>query len=998
MSFASSPRPARPVLQRRRRGPLVPTLLVLAAVAVVLGLLAEIWTEVLWFNQLGFSQVFRTRLVTEVLLFVVGGALMAAAVGISVTFAYRSRPVYAPVDSEQQNLDRYRESLEPLRRLVMIVLPAGLGLFAGSAASQQWETVLLWLNRAPFGVTDPQFSMDISFFVFTLPFLRFVVGFLTAVAVLALLSGAATHYLYGGLRLQGHGPRTTPAARVHLATIVGVLVLLQAGSYWLDRYSTLTDDGRLFTGAGYTGVNAVLPAKTVLAVIAVIVAVLFFVTAVRGSWRLPATGVALLVVSAIAVGGIYPAAVQRFQVTPSQLSREQPYIQRNIDATRAAYDLDDVEVTPYAAKETGERGALQQDAQTTASIRLLDPALVTPAFRQLERNKQYYTFPDPLDVDRYTIDGQARDTVIAVRELDLGGLPDSQRSWVNDHTVYTHGIGVVAAFGNQRSSDGEPAFFQQGVPGAGELGEFQPRIYFGERSPSFSIVGAPKGASERELDYPTDEGNGTGQANTTYAGDGGPRIGNLFTRLLYAIKFRDQNILLSDSVNPESQILYDRSPRDRVEKVAPFLTLDGDPYPAVVGGKVKWIIDGYTVSNAYPYSDLQPLGEVTTDSLTDSSSSVVALQQREINYIRNSVKATVDAYTGEVTLYAWDESDPILKAWMKTFPDAVKPISQIDGDLMSHLRYPEDLFKVQRTVLGHYHVTDAAAFYSGQDYWQTPADPTSTTGEKQPPYYLTLQMPKQAAPSFSLTSAFIPEAKEGSVSNVLTGFVAVDADAGNQAGTKAEGYGKIRLLQLPRDAVVPGPGQVQNDFNSAPNVSQALNLLRQGDSKVRSGNLLTLPIGGGLLYVQPVYVQSAGETSYPLLQRVLVAFGGEIGFAETLNEALDQVFGGDSGAAAGDAGTDTTGDEGTAPGTQPAVDAQQRLQQALTDANQAILDGQAALAKGDFTAYGESQKKLEAAIQRALTAEAEIRGAAATPAPGTEGSGSTPSPTATSTN
>jgi uncharacterized membrane protein (UPF0182 family) len=845
------------------------------------------------------------------------------------------------------------------------------------------------MNRVPFGADDPQFSMDISFFVFTLPFLRFVVGFLTAVVVLAGLAAAGTHYLYGGLRLQGEGDKTTPAARVHLAVVAGLLVLLQAGSYWLDRYSALLEESGRITGAAYTGVNAVIPARAILAGIAVICALLFFSTALRGSWRLPAIGVVLLVVSAVAVGGIYPAVVQRFQVEPSQQQRERPYIQRNIEATRAAYGLDGVEVVTYAATAEGERGALQEDAQTAASIRLLDPALVSDAFRQLQQNRQYYNFPNALDVDRYDIDGETRDTVIAVRELDLGGVPAEQRSWVNDHTVYTHGYGVVAAYGNERSDDGAPAFFQRGIPSVGELGEYEPRIYFGERSPDFSVVGAPESAEPQELDFPVDEEGGTGQANTTYAGDGGPAIGNLFTQLLYALKFRDQNILLSNAVNSESQILYDRDPLERVEKVAPWLTLDQDPYPAVIGGEVKWIIDGYTTTDAYPYSDLQPLGEVTTDSLTAQSAAAAALQQQEVNYIRNSVKATVDAFSGEVELYAWDETDPLLQAWSSIFPGAVQPLSAIDGELMSHVRYPEDLFKVQRTVLGSYHVTDANAFYSGSDFWVNPDDPTTPEGiqaEAQPPYYLTLQMPGQETPSFSLTSAYIPRATEENVRNVLTGFVAVDADAGSTAGSTADGYGQIRLLQLPRNATVNGPGQVQNDFNANPTVSQALNLLRTGDSEVRSGNLLTLPVGGGLLYVQPVYVQSAGDTSYPLLQRVLVSFGGDIGFAETLDEALDQVFGGDSGAEAGDADAGTPADPDAPPPddepadpTVPDPGAQAQLQEALTDANEALQDGEAALAEQDFTAYGEAQQALADAIERALAAEAEISGAEAAP-------------------
>ncbi len=650
MSFApaAQSRPPRPV--GRRRSPLLTTLVILGALALVLGLVAELWTEVLWFRQLDVLEVWTTRLLWQTVLFVVGGGLMAAAVAASLLVAYRSRPVYAPVDAEQQSLDRYRESLEPLRRLVLVVVPLGLGLFAGSAASQQWETVLLFINGGEFGVSDPQFGLDISFFVFTLPFLRFLLGFATAVLVLSLLAGAGTHYLYGGLRLQGKGPRTTPTARRHLAGLLAALVLVQAGSYWLDRYSLLTADGPLIDGATYTGINAVLPAKTILAMIAVVVAALYAYTVFRGSWRLAVTGLVLMVVSAVAVGGVYPALVQQFQVKPSQLTREAPYLQRNISATRAAYGLEDVQVQSYVPEVTGTAGALADEAQTAASIRLLDPALVSPAFRQLQRNKQYYNFSDPLDVDRYQIEGESRDSVIAVREVDLGGLSGSQRTWVNDHTVYTHGFGVVAAYGNQRSEDGQPAFFQQGIPSKGELGDYEPRIYFGERSPTFSIVGGEEGGPKRELDFPTDEDGGNGQANTTFAGDGGPKMGDPLTRLLYALKFRDQNILLSDSVNSQSQILYDRTPRERLAKVAPFLQFDGDPYPAVVDGQVLWIVDGYTTTDAYPYSELQPLGETTTDSLTSASEAALAARG-DVNYIRNSVKATVNAYDGSVNLY-----------------------------------------------------------------------------------------------------------------------------------------------------------------------------------------------------------------------------------------------------------------------------------------------------------------------------------------------------------
>jgi uncharacterized membrane protein (UPF0182 family) len=496
-------------------------------------------------------------------------------------------------------------------------------------------------------------------------------------------------------------------------------------------------------------------------------------------------------------------------------------------------------------------------------------------------------------------------------------------------------------------------------------------------------VGAPASQSPVEFDYP--DASSSGERRTTYTGRGGVAMGSFPRRLAFAIAQQDLNILVSDRINERSRILFDRHPKQRVEKVAPWLTLDGDPYPAVVNGRVQWILDGYTTSDAYPNSQSTTLGTATADSLTARTSSVQPLVNRRVNYIRNAVKATVDAYDGTVTLYAWEPNDPVLKAWMGVFPGTVKPLSQISSQLMAHLRYPEDLFKVQRTLLGRYHVSDPQSFYSGNDFWRIPDDPTQGGAVDQPPYYLTLQMPGQTSPSFSLTSTFIPA---GGARNVLTAFAAVDADAGAQAGRKRDGYGKLRVLQLPRDAVVSGPGQVQNNFNANPAVSQNLNLLRQGNSKVESGNLLTLPVGGGLLYVQPVYVRGAGVTSYPLLQKVLVSFGDKIGFADTLDQALDQVFGGDSGASAGDAGTPGSGAPGGTGGTATQTP-QERLRQALAEAQQAITDGQAALAKQDFAAYGEAQRRLQQALQRAVDADAAAdRGAGATASPSASPSGS----------
>ncbi|MCY1228234.1 hypothetical protein D9M72_405350 [compost metagenome] len=427
--------------------------------------------------------------------------------------------------------------------------------------------------------------------------------------------------------------------------------------------------------------------------------------------------------------------------------------------------------------------------------------------------------------------------------------------------------------------------------------------------------------------------------------------------------------------------------------MAPYLTVDGNAYPAVVDGRVKWIVDGYTTSQYYPYSQQEQLSAATADSQT-TAGRTVALPNSSVNYIRNSVKATVDAYDGSVTLYAWDDQDPVLKAWQNVFPTSLKPYSEMSGALMSHVRYPEDLFKVQRELLGRYHVTQPDNFYTNNDAWSVPNDPTVKEEVKQPPFYMSLQMPDQDKPAFQLTSSFIPQVVNGTARNVLYGFLAADSDAGNQKGVKAESYGQLRLLQIPPEAQVPGPGQAQNKFNSDPTVSQALNLLRQGASAVLNGNLLTLPVGGGLLYVQPVYLRSTGETSYPTLQRVLVAFGDKIGFAPTLDEALNQLFGGQSGAKAGDfANNGQTPPPAAGGSTPPATggtDAKAELKAALDEANAAIRAGQEALAKGDFAAYGEQQKKLSAALQKAIDAEAKLGSEGASPTPG-----ATTAPTAT---
>ena len=931
-----------------RKSPLTLTIGILVVLGVLFTALSGFYADWLWFKSVDFTSTWSTILGTKIFLFVVTGLLTASVVLANVWIAYKRRPLYVPLAVEADNLERYRSQVEPIRRGLFIGGFLALFYFAGTSGSTLWSSWLLFRNSTEFGVKDPQFNMDISFFAFRLPFWQTLIGWGISTLVLATIASLVVHYLYGGIRLQVQQDRTTVAARVQLSVLLGGIVLLKAVAYWFDRYALALKESKIITGLTFTDVNAVLPAKAILTGIALVCALLFFANIVRRSWVLPAAGTALLVISSVLIAGLYPAAIQNFQVKPSESSKEAPFIQRNIESTRAAYDLEDVTVTDYQATLSASSGQLANDAATIANIRLMDPNVLSPTFRQLQQIRPYYSFPESLDVDRYTVNGVKRDVVVAVRELNIEGNPS--RNWINDHLVYTHGFGFVAAYGNERDADGKPSFTVGDLPPTGTLGKFEPRVYFGENVPDYSIIGGVKTDEPVEFDYP-DDASPNGQKNYTYTGTGGVPVGSFLNKVVFALKYQEQRILLSNLINKDSKILFERNPRDRVAKVAPWLTLDGDPYPALVNGKILWIVDGYTTSAGYPYSRQTSLSNATADALTTNSASIAAQRNKTVNYIRNSVKATVDAYNGTVTLYEWDQKDPVLKTWSKAFPGAITPKSEISKDLLDHIRYPEDLFRVQRDILSSYHVKTASAFYGGQDFWRVPRDPSTFGGNAsaQPPYYLTLQLPGAKTPSFSLTTPFVPR---GGREN-LSAFAVVNSDPGPD-------YGKISVLQLPRNTNIAGPSQVASNFEAKPEVANSLSLLRRGGSDVVLGNLLTLPVGGGLLYVQPVYVRAtANASAYPLLQKVLVSFGDQIGFDDTLKGALDQVFGGNSGTTAG--GTTTTGTTGTTTNSSVA--------NALASAKKAYADGLAALARGDFAEYDKAQKRLKSALDAAINAQ-----------------------------
>ncbi|HYZ35360.1 MAG TPA: UPF0182 family protein, partial [Pseudonocardiaceae bacterium] len=658
--MANRPPVAVPALSRRAR------ILIAVGVAVLVLLiigsrLIDAYVDWLWFNEVGFRSVFSTVLVTRLVQFLIVGLLVGGALAVNLMIAYRTRPVFVPVAGPDDPVARYRTAILARLRLVGIGVPLLVGFIAGLSALGDWQTVQMFLHGVSFGVSDPQFHKDVGFYAFDLPFYRKLLGWGFVVVVISFIGALITHYLFGGLRLAGRGGQLSAPARVQLAVLAGVFVLLKAVGYYLDRYGLLfSRRNPLFTGASYTDLNAVLPAKVILMCIAVICAVAFFAGAVLRNLQLPAIAIALLLLSSILVGAAWPAVLEQFVVRPNANEREAPSIQRNIAATREAYGITDRQVSykQYSGRSDASPADVRADTATIPNIRLLDPSVLSQTFTQLQQRENFYGFPDKLDVDRYTVNGKTQDYIVAVRELESQSLAENQRTWINQHLTFTHGNGFVAAPANTVNSaladagsgeGGYPIFTVSDTSRQGDIPVTQPRVYFGELIDDYAIVGGNPGARPREFDGRPE--------NYTYQGKGGVPLGSWPRRLLFASYYGERNILFNQAIGPDSKIIYNQHPRDRVEKVAPWLTVDGDPYPAVINGRIEWILDGYTTLDNYPYAQRTVLGKATTDSLTGVS----RLPDEEISYIRNSVKATVDAYDGTVTLYAVDESDPVLR-------------------------------------------------------------------------------------------------------------------------------------------------------------------------------------------------------------------------------------------------------------------------------------------------------------------------------------------------
>ncbi|MBZ5740669.1 UPF0182 family membrane protein [Nocardioides mangrovi] len=999
--FDEDPRDTPPPRSGSRRSrALIITAVVLVLAFLGLSTFANIYTDRLWYKYGGYSNVFSTLFWTKTGLFLVFGALMAVVVGVNVYLAYRFRPFFRPNSPEQNGLDRYRDAITPIRTWLLVGISVAMGAFAGSSAIGEWRDYLLWRNGGDFGTDDAYFHKDIGFYVFDLPWLHYLVDFAMAALVIALIAAAIVHYLYGGIRLQATRDRLSGAAQAQLSVLLGLFVLAKAGDYWLDRFDLVHQSGPLITGMTYTDDHAVLPAKNILLGISIICAVLFFVNVWRRTWLLPSVGLALLAVSAILLGLIWPGIVQQFQVKPSEADKEAPYIQANIDATRAAYDLGDVTTEDYS-DDTSSNDAWASVLSQTKSVPLVDPQLVNKTFQQQQQGLAYYSVAPVLDVDRYDVDGTDRAVVLGVRELDQDNISSNSKNWSNLHTVYTHGNGIIAAYGNQRPADDgaevnsggndEATAWAEGLNAKqrslrSATGDYETQVYYGEDSPDYSIVGkASTDAADVELDLdldastaaekPSDDQSsddssstaGTGATTrTTYEGKGGVPVGSFFNKLMYAVKFGEPNFLLSERVNANSKVLYNRNPRDAVEKVAPWLTIDGDAYPAIVDHKIVWILDGYTTTDRYPSSQRESFATMTDDSLQDTSG-LRTLPTDEVNYVRNAVKATVDAYDGTVTLYEWDDQDPILKAWEGAFPGTVTPKSEIPTDLLSHFRYPEDMFKAQRYQYARYHVTDPGDFYQGNDRWEVPEDPNSVDRHLQPPYRLFVNKEggtstEATDPSdvWSLTSNFVPYGKSN-----LAAFVSVDSDA-----TDNDNYGKIKVLKM-TDGQTPGPGQVANDFSNDPDVRDELLPYQNSGNPPQYGNLLTLPVDGGLIYVEPVYASRIGTTgSYPVLTYVLVSYGGEVGIGSTFTQALDDALGGSGSSTGGgdNSGSGNNGNNGNGNGNNGGQTGtiREQITAKLQAADAAFQAADAAQRNGNSVKWAKEMERGKKLVEQAL--------------------------------
>ena len=842
--------------------------------------IATFFTNYLWFDSVNLNSVWIKILLTKGAL--VGATSLLAFIFIftNLRLAVRATPVMDIFESfeSQDPLSRFRAWTNERFLRYRLWGSIGLSLFLGAGASQLWEQVLLFLNQQSFGVTDPVFQADVSRYVFGLPLYRLFVSWGFQLVIFTSLIIVLFFVGTGALQLrQGSLPEVSSGAKAHLSVLLAFIAILKAFAYRLDSMELLySPRGKVF-GASYTDVIAHLPALNLLILISLFGAVLLLVNIKRRGWLLPATAISLWLAVSIIVGGLVPAAIQRFRVVPDELNKELPYVENHIDYTRLAYGLDSIEEKSFAASPDLSQNDISNNKQTVDNIRLWDPTVLAETYSQLQEIRAYYALQE-VDVDRYRINGELTQVMVAARELDQTNLPAV--GWVNERLQYTHGFGVVFSPANNVASQGQPDFYVKGVPATTTVSELeveQPRIYFGESADSVEYVVV--NSLQDEVDYPLST-EGQSVAYTNYSGDGGVGIGSFFRRLGFALRYSELNLLISNQLSDDSKLIMERNIVSRVKKAAPFLYTDNDPYLALIDGNLFWIIDMYTVSDKYPYA--QP---ADTRRINENSGLPV-----NFNYLRNSVKAVVNAYDGTMNFYVVDENDPIMTAYNDIFPDLFSPKSEMSSELLDHIRYPEDLFTIQSDMYRDYHMTDPRVFYADEDPWVIPSDSSTTPrvatlrGEfteigfkPMLPYYLLMSLPGETDLSYLIFQPFNPENRPN-----MQSFLVADADP--------ENYGQLIDFRLPKGEFVDGPSQVATRINQDPDISQIFTLLDQQGSSVIKGNLFVVPINQSILYYQPIYLQGE-QNPLPEFKFVVVVFQDRIIMSETLSEALASIFG-----------------------------------------------------------------------------------------------------------
>jgi hypothetical protein len=983
------PRPKR----RARRTNRGRVLLVAAAIALFVLItslrgIASFYTDFLWFDSLGQSHVFTGVLGAKVALALIFTGTFFVLLWANLLIADRLAPRFRPAGPEEELIERYHELVGQRTGLVRIGVALLFALIAGPAASSNWNEWLLFTNRVDFGVKDELFHRDVGFYVFQLPFLTFVVSWLLAAFVIVLVVTAVAHYLNGGIRVQTPFQRVTPQVKAHLSVLLALLALIKTAGYYLQQFELTTSSRGTVDGATYTDVKVQLPAVRLLLLISLLAFVLFIVNIRRRGWVLPVLAVGLWAFVAAVAGGIVPALVQRFQVEPSESSKERPYIERNIEATRAAMGLGDVETQEFTEDDRLRRltaADVSANAETVNNIRLWDPSssITGQTFRQLQEIRGFYDIRD-VDVDRYEIDGTLRQVMVSARELNTADVP--QRSWEARHLAFTHGYGVVMAPANFKDEEDQPAFAIRDVPlnNQTDIDIDQPGLYIGEGQGGYVIVNTRR----EEIDYEDNEGD---NVHTAYEGGDGVDIGSWFRRAAFAARFWDFNPIFSNNLRGDSRILILRDVRERLGKLAPFLSYDADPYAVVDEGRVKWVVDAYTTTDRYPYAQ-----RARTDRLPDGS----GLNHR-FNYVRNSVKAVVDAYDGTVDLYVIDEDDAIASAYRKAFPslfaDGPPPES-----LRAHFRYPEDLFHVQTDTWGRYHVTDPDAFYNNNGGWDIAQDPgtsrvsttttvagqgttvSATANDRIAPVYVLMRLPGEQEQSFVMLRPFVPLGREGGEGRQqLTAFMAASSDP--------EDYGRLTTYTMPTGDLPAGPVIAGAAMSADPDVAELETLLgiEGGGSEIRFGNLLLIPIEDSILYVRPVYVE-AEQNPIPLLRKVIVEHQGNVAVQNSLREALEDLFGPLSDEIEGD----------LVPGahepTEPEddIDPEVRAAQLLAEARDDFVGADAALREGDLAEY---ERRIESAEENVRQAQELLAGGAGAAGSETGGSGSGTSESTTTT-